>query len=37
MARPPANVDLKLSGRGLREVVEMGQCRLADHRPEGRC
>jgi len=24
MARPPANVDLKLSGRGLREAVEMG-------------
>jgi len=24
MAKPPENVDLKLSGRGLREAVEMG-------------
>jgi len=24
MARPPANVDFKLSGRGLSEAVEMG-------------
>jgi hypothetical protein len=37
MASPSTNVDRKLSGRGLREAIEMGYCRLADHRPERRC